>query len=84
MALGQRSAAGWQTYPDLISGSGVVLVDGEITPTHAEDMLPLALSSWVNGQVVNVENAEPVYLRNEVTWKNFLAARISRCCNLKD
>ncbi|ENJ4475839.1 tRNA (adenosine(37)-N6)-threonylcarbamoyltransferase complex dimerization subunit type 1 TsaB [Yersinia enterocolitica] len=60
---------GWQTYPDLISGSGVVLVDGEITLPHAEDMLPLALSSWVNGQVVNVENAEPVYLRNEVTWK---------------
>ncbi|MHA3759492.1 tRNA (adenosine(37)-N6)-threonylcarbamoyltransferase complex dimerization subunit type 1 TsaB [Yersinia enterocolitica] len=60
---------GWQTYPDLISGSGVVLVDGEITLPHAEDMLPLALSSLVNGQVVNVENAEPVYLRNEVTWK---------------
>ncbi len=60
---------GWQTYPDLISGSGVVLADGEITLPHAEDMLPLALSSWANGQVVSVENAEPVYLRNEVTWK---------------
>lgn len=60
---------GWQTYPDLISGSGVVLTDGEITLPHAEDMLPLALSSWANGQVVSVENAEPVYLRNEVTWK---------------
>ncbi|AIN17825.1 MULTISPECIES: tRNA (adenosine(37)-N6)-threonylcarbamoyltransferase complex dimerization subunit type 1 TsaB [Yersinia] len=60
---------GWQTYPDLISGSGVVLTDGEITLPHAEDMLPLALSSWANGQVVRVENAEPVYLRNEVTWK---------------
>ncbi|HDL8004521.1 TPA: tRNA (adenosine(37)-N6)-threonylcarbamoyltransferase complex dimerization subunit type 1 TsaB, partial [Yersinia enterocolitica] len=43
--------------------------DGEITLPHAEDMLPLALSSWANGQVVRVENAEPVYLRNEVTWK---------------
>ncbi|EKN5122688.1 tRNA (adenosine(37)-N6)-threonylcarbamoyltransferase complex dimerization subunit type 1 TsaB [Yersinia enterocolitica] len=60
---------GWQTYPDLISGSRVVLTDGEITLPHAEDMLPLALSSWANGQVVSVENAEPVYLRNEVTWK---------------
>ncbi|CFR13478.1 tRNA (adenosine(37)-N6)-threonylcarbamoyltransferase complex dimerization subunit type 1 TsaB [Yersinia kristensenii] len=60
---------GWQAYPDLISGSSVMLTDGEITLPHAEDMLPLALSSWANGQVVRVENAEPVYLRNEVTWK---------------
>lgn len=60
---------GWQTYPDMINGSNVVLADGEITLPHAEDMLPLALSSWGNGQVVSVENAEPVYLRNEVTWK---------------
>ncbi|MFL4555527.1 tRNA (adenosine(37)-N6)-threonylcarbamoyltransferase complex dimerization subunit type 1 TsaB [Yersinia kristensenii] len=60
---------GWQTYPDLISGRGVMLTDGEITLPHAEDMLPLALLSWANGLVVRVENAEPVYLRNEVTWK---------------
>lgn len=60
---------GWQTYPDLIGDSGVVLVDGKITLPHAEDMLPLALSAWMSGQGVSVENAEPVYLRNEVTWK---------------
>ncbi|CNK72936.1 tRNA (adenosine(37)-N6)-threonylcarbamoyltransferase complex dimerization subunit type 1 TsaB [Yersinia aldovae] len=60
---------GWQTYPDLISGSNMVLTDGQIALPHAEDMLPLALSSWANGQAVRVELAEPVYLRNEVTWK---------------
>ncbi|CNH06656.1 tRNA (adenosine(37)-N6)-threonylcarbamoyltransferase complex dimerization subunit type 1 TsaB [Yersinia pekkanenii] len=60
---------GWQTYPDLISASNVALTDGQIVLPHAEDMLPLALSAWANGQVVCVENAEPVYLRNEVTWK---------------
>ncbi|WP_145491496.1 tRNA (adenosine(37)-N6)-threonylcarbamoyltransferase complex dimerization subunit type 1 TsaB [Yersinia aleksiciae] len=60
---------GWQTYPDLISGSHVQLTDGQMLLPQAEDMLPLALSLWANGQAVSVENAEPVYLRNEVTWK---------------
>ncbi|WP_145572930.1 tRNA (adenosine(37)-N6)-threonylcarbamoyltransferase complex dimerization subunit type 1 TsaB [Yersinia mollaretii] len=60
---------GWQTYPDLISGSNVLLADGQMCLPQAEDMLPLALSLWANGHAVSVENAEPVYLRNEVTWK---------------
>ena len=60
---------GWQTYPDLVSSDNVVLVDGQMLLPQAEDMLPLALSSWASGQAVSVENAEPVYLRNEVTWK---------------
>ncbi|CNI11434.1 MULTISPECIES: tRNA (adenosine(37)-N6)-threonylcarbamoyltransferase complex dimerization subunit type 1 TsaB [Yersinia] len=60
---------GWQTYPELISGSNVQLTDGQMLLPQAEDMLPLALSLWANGQAVSVENAEPVYLRNEVTWK---------------
>ncbi|MFI0487929.1 MAG: tRNA (adenosine(37)-N6)-threonylcarbamoyltransferase complex dimerization subunit type 1 TsaB [Yersinia sp. (in: enterobacteria)] len=60
---------GWKTYPDLISGSNVVLIEGQITLPHAEDMLPLALSLWANGRAVSVELAEPVYLRNNVTWK---------------
>ncbi|WP_145481968.1 tRNA (adenosine(37)-N6)-threonylcarbamoyltransferase complex dimerization subunit type 1 TsaB [Yersinia rohdei] len=64
-----KVGTGWQTYPDLINGNGVVLVDGQIMLPQAEDMLPLALAAWANGQVVSVEHAEPVYLRNEVTWK---------------
>ncbi|CNB54429.1 tRNA (adenosine(37)-N6)-threonylcarbamoyltransferase complex dimerization subunit type 1 TsaB [Yersinia intermedia] len=60
---------GWQTYPDLVSSDNVVLADGQMLLPQAEDMLPLALSSWASGQAVSVENAEPVYLRNEVTWK---------------
>lgn len=60
---------GWQTYPDLISGSQVILADGQMLLPQAEDMLPLALSLWAEGKAVSVEQAEPVYLRNEVTWK---------------
>lgn len=37
-------------------------------------MLPLACQLWQAGKAVSVENAQPRYLRNEVTWKNFLVA----------
>ncbi|AWK14904.1 tRNA (adenosine(37)-N6)-threonylcarbamoyltransferase complex dimerization subunit type 1 TsaB [Candidatus Fukatsuia symbiotica] len=60
---------GWQTYPDLIADSGVILSTGQLTLPRAEDMLPLALQSWYDGDVIKVEQAEPIYLRNEVTWK---------------
>lgn len=61
---------GWETYPHLLGESPVAeLFDGKISLPHAEDMLPLALQLWEKGIRVNPEDAEPTYLRNEVTWK---------------
>ncbi|ORM57627.1 tRNA (adenosine(37)-N6)-threonylcarbamoyltransferase complex dimerization subunit type 1 TsaB [Pantoea rodasii] len=60
---------GWQAYPQLLTSSGATLVSTEVTLPAAEDMLPLALSAWQRDESVAVENAEPVYLRNEVAWK---------------
>jgi tRNA threonylcarbamoyladenosine biosynthesis protein TsaB len=60
---------GWQTYPDLVSGSALSVRDGQMLLPQAEDMLPLALLAWQYGLAVAVENAEPTYLRNETTWK---------------
>lgn len=61
---------GWQAYPQLLAGaSGAQLLTTTVTLPAAEDMLPLALSAWQRGDSVAVENAEPVYLRNEVAWK---------------
>ncbi|AJI96524.1 tRNA threonylcarbamoyl adenosine modification protein YeaZ [Yersinia ruckeri] len=60
---------GWQTYPDLVADSTAILTDGQMLLPQAEDMLPLACQLWQNGAAVPVEQAEPVYLRNEVTWK---------------
>lgn len=60
---------GWQTYPDLVADSTLTLSDGQMLLPQAEDMLPLALHAWQQGLAVAVENAEPTYLRNEVTWK---------------
>ncbi|QZY91933.1 tRNA (adenosine(37)-N6)-threonylcarbamoyltransferase complex dimerization subunit type 1 TsaB [Pantoea dispersa] len=61
---------GWQAYPQLLAGtSGAQLLTTTVTLPAAEDMLPLALSAWQRDDSVAVENAEPVYLRNEVAWK---------------
>ncbi|CAQ84528.1 MULTISPECIES: tRNA (adenosine(37)-N6)-threonylcarbamoyltransferase complex dimerization subunit type 1 TsaB [Photorhabdus] len=62
------AGTGWQAYPQLRT-SHLTLNDSDITLPHAEDMLPLAVQMWQNGEVTSVEHAEPVYLRNEVTWK---------------
>ena len=61
---------GWQAYPQLLAGAtGAQLLTTTVTLPAAEDMLPLALSAWQRDDSVAVENAEPVYLRNEVAWK---------------
>jgi len=61
---------GWQTYPTLLGDTlSAKFFDGEMLLPQAEDMLPLALQMWRRGVRVTPEHAEPVYLRNEVTWK---------------
>ncbi|EFV41566.1 universal bacterial protein YeaZ [Enterobacteriaceae bacterium 9_2_54FAA] len=60
---------GWGTYPDMAAATSITLVDGQITLPQAEDMLPLALVDFALGKMTAVENAQPTYLRNEVTWK---------------
>ncbi|MGK3112999.1 tRNA (adenosine(37)-N6)-threonylcarbamoyltransferase complex dimerization subunit type 1 TsaB [Candidatus Pantoea formicae] len=60
---------GWQAYPHLLTSANAKLVATDVALPAAEDMLPLAMSAWQRGESVAVENAEPVYLRNEVAWK---------------
>jgi tRNA threonylcarbamoyladenosine biosynthesis protein TsaB len=61
--------SGWQAYPYLITESAVTFSDGQIRFPDAQDMLPLALQMWSRGEAVSAENAEPVYLRNDVAVK---------------
>jgi len=63
------AGTGWQTYPQLIGSTAVELVNGNMLLPQAEDMLPLALVAWERGVRVNAAEADPTYLRNEVTWK---------------
>lgn len=60
---------GWQAYPHLLTSPGAQLIASDVLLPAAEDMLPLAQIAWQRDQAVAVENAEPVYLRNEVAWK---------------
>lgn len=60
---------GWQAWPEMGTASSLDLVDGGVSLPEAEDMLPIALHLLSLNQTVAVEQAEPVYLRNEVAWK---------------
>lgn len=62
------AGTGWEAYPSLLNDS-TSLADSHITLPDAQDMLPIAAQLWQQGKVVAVENVEPTYLRNEVTWK---------------
>ncbi|MDU7786748.1 MAG: tRNA (adenosine(37)-N6)-threonylcarbamoyltransferase complex dimerization subunit type 1 TsaB, partial [Aggregatibacter aphrophilus] len=41
----------------------------DITLPSALYMLDLALPQWFAGQIISPLDIEPIYLRNEVTWK---------------
>ena len=60
---------GWGAWPELAANSPLTLTDGEMLLPTAEDMLPIALQLFAAQKWVAVEQAEPVYLRNEVAWK---------------
>ncbi|MEX9843237.1 tRNA (adenosine(37)-N6)-threonylcarbamoyltransferase complex dimerization subunit type 1 TsaB [Providencia rettgeri] len=62
------AGSGWEAYPSLLNAS-ITLANSHITLPDAQDMLPIAAQLWQQGKVVAVENVEPTYLRNEVTWK---------------
>lgn len=60
---------GWAAYPEIAKENDLILTDGKMLLPQAEDMLPLALQRWSNGEIQAVEDVQPTYLRNEVTWK---------------
>ncbi|HFZ8993166.1 TPA: tRNA (adenosine(37)-N6)-threonylcarbamoyltransferase complex dimerization subunit type 1 TsaB [Citrobacter freundii] len=60
---------GWAAWPELGLASGLTLRDADVALPAAEDMLPIACQMLAAGKTVAVEQAEPVYLRNNVAWK---------------
>jgi tRNA threonylcarbamoyladenosine biosynthesis protein TsaB len=59
---------GWQAYLALnVTGEIEVLPD--ILYPNALYMLPLAKALIADGNAVEVENIQPIYLRDKVTWK---------------
>ncbi|WKX28037.1 tRNA (adenosine(37)-N6)-threonylcarbamoyltransferase complex dimerization subunit type 1 TsaB [Tatumella ptyseos] len=63
------AGTGWQAYPELLEGHRLTLTASESLLPQAEDMLPLAYRQLQAGNLVHPAEIEPIYLRNEVTWK---------------
>lgn len=60
---------GWQTYRDALSLLNPATIASDILYPSAQFMLPYSLDAWQHGQFVAAEHAEPIYVRDEVTWQ---------------
>lgn len=61
------AGTGWAAYPELKEAN--LGKATEITLPSALYMLDLALPKWFAGEIISPLEIEPIYLRNEVTWK---------------
>jgi len=59
---------GWLAYPELNAAAKVDVLTEVLYP-NALYMLPLAKALIAAGHAVEVEEIQPVYLRDKVTWK---------------
>lgn len=60
---------GWQTYGSELQALTSTNIASDILYPSAQYMLPFANMAWQNGHFVAAEQAEPVYVRDEVTWQ---------------
>ncbi|WP_166837780.1 tRNA (adenosine(37)-N6)-threonylcarbamoyltransferase complex dimerization subunit type 1 TsaB [Rheinheimera pleomorphica] len=60
---------GWQTYAEQLLAKQQAKIAADILYPSARDMLTLALPALQAGKFVTAEQAEPVYVRDEVTWQ---------------
>ncbi|HBO37274.1 MAG TPA: tRNA (adenosine(37)-N6)-threonylcarbamoyltransferase complex dimerization subunit type 1 TsaB [Pasteurellaceae bacterium] len=58
---------GWKAYPLLDEAN--IVEQSDIELPSAQYMLSLALPLWFNRQIISAAEIEPIYLRNDVTWK---------------
>ncbi|MBC3767239.1 tRNA (adenosine(37)-N6)-threonylcarbamoyltransferase complex dimerization subunit type 1 TsaB [Neptunicella marina] len=62
------AGTGWQAYAELDTGKNIQLIDSVLYP-NARYMAALAKYAISSGEFSAVEDVEPVYLRDKVTWK---------------
>lgn len=60
---------GWQTYPQALQQLAPALIADSILYPSAQFMLPFASRAWQQQLFVSAEQAEPVYVRDDVTWQ---------------
>ena len=59
---------GWAAYSEFDSAQGVTVTNDILYP-NALYMLPLLKHAIANGEAKDIEQIQPVYLRDKVTWK---------------
>ncbi|SFC14378.1 tRNA (adenosine(37)-N6)-threonylcarbamoyltransferase complex dimerization subunit type 1 TsaB [Pseudoalteromonas denitrificans] len=59
---------GFETYPQLHQSDNIQFIS-KITLPNAKFMLPIAESLYKKGDTVTAAQAQPVYVRDTVTWK---------------
>lgn len=59
------AGTGWQTYPDMLAE----IKQSKVWLPEAQDLVVIAHQKWLKNDIVKVEDVEPTYLRNEVTWQ---------------
>lgn len=60
---------GWQTYQDVLTSQIPAQIDNEQAFPEALDIAYLALQAFNNGHYVEASQAQPIYVRDNVTWK---------------
>ena len=60
---------GFVTYREQLAQWAPLTVLSQVLYPSAQDMLLLAKSAWHNQQFIDASAAEPVYVRDEVTWQ---------------
>lgn len=60
---------GWQAYESTLSSLKSNQGEPAILFPHAEAMFSIALAEFEAGKAVKAENAQPVYVRDTVSWK---------------
>jgi len=58
----------WEAYPQL-SEIGKIQVEASILYPSSKAMVPLAKNAWHKGEIMDVDEASPVYVRDTVTWQ---------------
>jgi len=62
------AGTGWQTYGDILNEK-MSVKETTIHLPNAKYMLPLASAEFIAGNSLSAEQAQPNYVRDEVTWK---------------
>lgn len=63
------AGTGWQANPVLLTTDMPFLSSGKTLLPTAQDMLPLALQFWKNGEAIAVDKVVPSYMQKKTIWK---------------